>query len=108
MQTGKFATKTGCFRNKIPLDPSEWTIAKTLGANDIQTAYFGKWHLGNPDSFGSVIKAERGGYESWLAANLLEFVSNSYDTRLYDSNNEEVRLPGYRVDAVVDLSLIHI
>ena len=21
MQTGKFATKTGCFRNKIPLDP---------------------------------------------------------------------------------------
>ena len=108
MQTGKFATKTGCFRNKIPLDPSEWTIAKTLGANDIQTAYFGKWHLGNPDSFGSVIKAERGGYESWLAANLLEFVSNSYDTRLYDSNNEEVRLPGYRVDAVVDAAIRYV
>ena len=108
MQTGKFATKTGCFRNKIPLDLSEWTIAKTLEANLIQTAYFGKWHLGNPDSFGSVIKPERGGYEFWLAANLLEFVSNSYDTRLYDSNNEEVRLPGYRIDAVVDAAIRYV
>jgi arylsulfatase A-like enzyme len=108
MQTGKFATKTGCFRNKIPLDPSEWTIAKALGSNKIQTAYFGKWHLGNPNSFGKVSKKERGGYEFWLAANLLEFVSNSYDARLYDSNDQEVRLPGYRVDAVVDAAIRYI
>ena len=92
----------------IPLAPSEQTIAKTLEANDIQTAYFGKWHLGNPSSFGIVNKPERGGYEFWLAANLLEFVSNSYDTRLYDFNNEEVCLPGYRVDAVVDAAIRYV
>ena len=44
----------------------------------------------------------RGGYQDWLAANLLEFVSDAYDCRLYDEAGVEHRLPGYRADAVTD------
>src|SRR5690606_37673236 len=52
-----------------------------------------------------VPEAERGGYEYWLAANLLEFSSDSYDTVLYDNDNRRVKLPGYRVDAVTDAAI---
>ena len=105
MQTGKYATQTGCFRNMIPLRLTEETVAKLLAREGYQTGYIGKWHLGDPDSHGPVVEKERGGYQFWLAANLLEFVSDAYDTRLWDNQNQEVRLPGYRVDALTDAAI---
>lgn len=43
-----------------------------------------------------------GGYEYWLGLNILEFFSNAYDTVIYNNDCEEVKLPGYRVDAFMD------
>ena len=50
----------------------------------------------------------RGGYQSWLAANILESVSDAYDTRLWDEAGREHKLPGYRVDALTDAAIRHI
>ena len=47
----------------------------------------------------------RGGYDYWLAANHLEFVSDAYDARLFDGDGNEQKLPGYRVDAQTDAAI---
>ncbi len=105
LQTGKYATTTGCFRNGIPLPRTERTLAHHFGDAGYETAYIGKWHLAGSSVHGPVPEADRGGYQRWLAANVLEFVSDSYDMRLYDEGNNEVELPGYRVDAQTDAAI---
>ncbi len=44
----------------------------------------------------------------WLAANLLEFTSDVYDTVVFDNDNQPVKLPGYRVDALTDAAIRYI
>mgnify|MGYP000337894895 CR=1 FL=1 len=51
---------------------------------------------------GPVPEHEQGGYDYWLGANLLEFVSEPYHTVLYDRQGAAHELPGYRVDAITD------
>ena len=51
---------------------------------------------------GPVPEEHRGGYDYWLASNVLEFTSDAYQTTLYDNDNKPVDLPGYRVDALTD------
>lgn len=108
MQTGMYATENGCYRNLIPLDTSHRTLAHYFNEAGYETGYIGKWHLGSDDSHGAVAKEERGGYKYWLAANLLEFVSDAYDARFYDEDDEEHKLPGYRVDAQTDAAIRYI
>lgn len=108
MQTGMYATENGSFRNGIDLDPQWSTLAHHFNDAGYETGYIGKWHLGNMDSFGAVEESQRGGYKYWLASNLLEFVSDAYDTRLYDNDKNEVRLPGYRVDAMTDAAIRYV
>lgn len=105
MQTGQYATTTGCYRNGIPLPQTARTLAHYFREGGYQTAYIGKWHLGKEQR---VPEAERGGYEYWLGANTLEMVSDAYDTVLYDNDQNEVRLPGYRVDAMTDAAIRYI
>lgn len=105
LQTGLYATQTGCWRNGIALDPGLPTLARHFNAAGYHTGYIGKWHLGAPDESGPVAEELRGGYTEWLAANALEFTSDAYRTCLYDNNNREVRLPGYRVDALTDAAI---
>jgi arylsulfatase A-like enzyme len=57
------------------------------------------------DYHGAVPRDGQGGYRTWLGANLLEFVSDAYDTRLWDNDGHEHRLPGYRVDAQADAAI---
>lgn len=108
MQTGLYATETGCYRNAISLRPDQDTIAQHFNAAGYQTGYIGKWHLADMDSHGPVPPEQRGGYQYWLAANLLEFTSDAYDCRLYDGDGQEQRLPGYRVDAMTDAAIRYI
>ncbi len=108
MQTGMYATENGCYRNLIPLDQSHRTLAHHFNDAGYETGYIGKWHLASGDSHGPVAEEERGGYKYWLAANLLEFVSDAYDTRFYDDDGNEQRLPGYRVDAQTDAAIRYI
>ncbi len=106
LQTGLYATQTGVWKNFIPLDPGLKTLARYYNEAGYQTGYIGKWHLGTPE--GAVPVEERGGYRKWLAANLLEFVSDAYDCVLFDEENRQVKLPGYRVDAMTDAAIRHI
>ena len=50
----------------------------------------------------------RGGYQDWLASNILEFTSDAYQTRLWDNDQQPVDLPGYRVDALADATIRYI
>lgn len=105
LQTGMYATTAGVHHNGLALDPAIDTIADHLGRAGYRTGYVGKWHLAGDEHRGAVPEHLRGGYQHWMAANLLEFVSDAYDTRLYDEHGREHRLPGYRADAVTDAAI---
>lgn len=102
LQTGLYATQTGCYRNGIPLPGDMKTLAHYFRDAGYTTGYIGKWHLADNSSSGPVDESQRGGYEYWLASNLLEFTSDAYDMVMYDNDGEAVKLPGYRVDAQTD------
>lgn len=105
LQTGLYASNTGCFRNGIALGAGARTLAHYFSAAGYATAYIGKWHLADQDP---VPAAQRGGYDFWLAANVLEFTSDAYDTVVYDRDDRSVKLPGYRVDALTDAAIRYI
>ncbi|MGH3146400.1 MAG: sulfatase-like hydrolase/transferase [Rubrobacter sp.] len=111
LQTGLYATQTGCFRNGVPLPTDARTMAHHFREAGYETGYVGKWHLAGAlenGATGPVEPGRRGGYEYWLASNMLEFTSDAYDTVLYDGAGEAVKLPGYRVDALTDASIRYI
>ena len=105
LQTGQYQTRTGCFRNGIPLPAGVKTLAHHFRAGGYTTGYIGKWHLGRSEP---VAEADRGGYEYWLGANALESTSDTYDTVVYDHADRRVKLPGYRVDALTDAAIRYI
>ncbi|MCL4506503.1 MAG: sulfatase-like hydrolase/transferase [Chloroflexi bacterium] len=105
LQTGRYATQVGCFRNGIALPQSSRTLAHNFNEAGYQTAYIGKWHLADTDP---VPAEQRGGYQYWLGANALEFTSEPYNTVMYDNDNRPVKLPGYRVDAQTDAAIRYI
>jgi arylsulfatase A-like enzyme len=108
LQTGRYASAAGVPTNNVMLPESERTLAHYFGAAGYQTAYIGKWHLSGPGYRAAVPAERRGGYDYWLAAEVLEFTSNAYDTVLYDNDNRPVKLPGYRVDALTDAAIRYI
>lgn len=105
LQSGLYPTTTGCWRNSIPLPRDCKTLAQCFRENGYRTGYIGKWHLGKHQALHA---DERGGYQDWLASNLLEFCSDAYETVLYDENCDPVRLPGYRVDALCDRAIRYV
>lgn len=102
LQTGMYATQTGSWRNGIPLRKDLKTLAHYFREAGYTTGYIGKWHLAAKDP---VPADERGGYEYWLAANALEHTSDAYDCVVYNNDEEAVKLPGYRVDALTDAAI---
>jgi arylsulfatase A-like enzyme len=108
LQTGRWPTAIGCYRNGIPLPVGEPTLAHRFAAAGYETAYMGKWHLADDDVAGPVRPEQRGGYERWLTANLLEFTSDAYETTLYDERGEPHDLPGYRADALTDAAISYL
>ncbi|UFU06132.1 sulfatase-like hydrolase/transferase [Ruania halotolerans] len=105
MQTGMYPSASGCFRNQLTLDSELPTLAACFHGAGYATGYIGKWHLGDPDVAGPVEQGERGGYQDWLAANVLEHTSDAYNTVVYDDEGDPVRLPGYRADALTDAAI---
>ncbi|MHB0937492.1 MAG: sulfatase-like hydrolase/transferase [Armatimonadota bacterium] len=111
LQTGKYATETGCFRNNIALPLDERTIAHDLADAGYEVGYLGKWHLastGNDENFRerAVPPERRGGYtDFWLASDVLEFTSHGYDGHLFNAEMQQVDFTGYRVDAQTDFAL---
>lgn len=105
MQTGCYPSRSGSYNNDRHLPPHTRTLAHEFRDAGYETAYLGKWHLAPRENPRTVPVEFRGGYEFWLAANVLELVSDAYDTRLYDGEGNEHRPPGYRVDALTDAAL---
>jgi arylsulfatase A-like enzyme len=105
LQTGLYATTTGCFRNGVPLPTDARTLAHHFRDAGYDTGYIGKWHLADEEP---VPEPKRGGYQYWLASNVLEFTSDTYRTVMYDTENRPVRLPGYRVDALTDAAIRYV
>ncbi|MGW4164472.1 sulfatase-like hydrolase/transferase [Streptomyces sp. NPDC004788] len=106
LQTGRFPTATGVFRNGLPLAAGIPTLAGCFAAAGYVTGYIGKWHLaGDGHPAGPVPAGLRGGYQRWLASDRLEFTSDAYRTVLYDEEGGPVRLPGYRSDALIDAAI---
>ena len=104
LQTGRYATETGVYVNGRAPHRDLPTLAGLFGAAGYRTGYLGKWHLSTAGP-GPVPPEQRGGYQDWLASNVLEFTSDAYRTRMYDGNGAAVDLPGYRVDAVTDAAI---
>jgi len=119
IQTGKYAAEVGCFRNDIALPLKEETIAHYLSDSGYEVGYIGKWHLASNYSGGHAPAGQvsvdyktkpipferRGGYQDyWLASDVLEFTSHSYDGHMFggDMNRREFPEGRYRVDAQTD------
>ncbi len=105
LQTGRYATAVGCWRNGRPLPRTQKTLAHHFNDAGYDTAYIGKWHLASEQA---VKPAERGGYRYWLASNATEMDSDAYDCILHDGRGKRVKLPGYRVDAMTDAAIRYI
>lgn len=113
LQSGKYATQSGCYRNAIALPAGQKTLADYFHAEGYQTAYVGKWHLAsNRTSYTAPFDEEnfetraiplerRGGYRDfWMAADLLEMTSHGYDGCVFDGNGEKKEFIGYRADCI--------
>ena len=115
IQTGKYATETGCFRNGIGLPLDDKTIAHWLAEAGYEVGYIGKWHLASTKGLEgedidyqtkAVPPEHRGGYtDYWIASDILEFTSHGYDGHMFDADMNKVELKGYRVDCVTDYVL---
>ncbi len=117
LQTGTWATESGCFRNNIALPDGTRTIAHHLSGAGYEAGYIGKWHLastGGVDGREEVnLRMEpvppeyRGGYDDyWLAADVLEFTSHGIEGGyMFDGDGNKVEFPGYRVDSQTDFVL---
>jgi len=120
LQTGKWATETGCFRNGIALRGQEKTIAHYLSQAGYEVGYIGKWHLASTSGVPgrnadyrtrAVPPDRRGGYRDfWLASDVLEFTSHSYDGRMFDGHGNTRQFPPgrYRADVLTDWALEYI
>lgn len=107
LQTGLYATQTGCVDNNRTLPLTARTLAHHFADAGYDTGYIGKWHLCRTVA-GPVPRERRAGYRHWLASNVLEFTSDAYDTVVFDENDRPVKLPGYRVDALTDAAIRYI
>lgn len=122
LQTGLYATQTGCYRNNIALPKGITTIADRFNSHNYETAYIGKWHLASnggesSDDIGEsfnyrteAVPVElRGGYKDyWMAADVLEFTSKGYGGYVYDIDNNKIEFSGYRPDCLTDYAVDYI
>jgi len=119
LQTGKYPTEIGCYRNAIGLPISNQNIADFFSNNGYEVAYIGKWHLASTlgksedcklkklDYRTNSIPPElRGGYKDyWLASDVLEHTSHAYHGHLFDGKGVKREFSGYRVDCLTDYVL---
>ncbi|WMX48501.1 sulfatase-like hydrolase/transferase [Streptomyces roseicoloratus] len=106
LQTGRFPTGSGVFRDGLPLGADVPTLAEAFAAAGYVTGYLGTWHLaGEEHPDGPVPPGRRGGYAHWLASDRLASTPDAYRTVLYNGDGEPVRLPGYRSDALIDAAI---
>ena len=118
LQTGRYATETGCYTNDLALRLNEKTMAHYLSTAGYEVGYIGKWHLASNHTFGywagqgevldylhgPVPPNRRGGYKDfWLARDALEFFTKPNEGCIFDmAGNKREYHNRYRVDAQTD------
>jgi arylsulfatase A-like enzyme len=107
LQTGMYQNVTGAFRNDALPPVGTPMLGNYFADAGYRTGYIGKWHLSDK-GVGGVPRERRGGYDYWLASNVLEMTSDAYRTRLFDNDQQSIDLPGYRVDAVADAMIRYV
>ena len=111
LQTGMYATETGCHTNARMLPTDVPTIAKAFNDGGYETAYVGKWHLASDGWDQRIINKpipvdRRGGYRDyWIASDVLEFTSHGYEGYLFDTQGNRVDFEGYRVDCTANFAI---
>ena len=113
LQSGMYATETGCYVNGIALPNTITPLAEYFNRAGYQTAYIGKWHLGSDRYPGigvhcektAIPKDRQGKYQYWRAADCLEFTSHGYDGYVFDGDGNRLDFKGYRADCINDYAL---
>lgn len=113
LQSGMYATETGCYTNGIALPQDITPLAEYFNCAGYQTAYIGKWHLGSDKYPGigvhcektAIPKDRQGKYQYWRAADCLEFTSHGYDGYVFDGDGNKIDFTGYRADCINDFAL---
>ncbi len=107
LQTGRYATELGCYRNDIELPLDVKPLASYFNENGYETAYVGKWHLASNADKGirhattAVPQERRGAYRDyWMAADVLECTSHGYNGYVFDGENVKREFVGYRADCI--------
>ena len=114
LMSGKYATRTGCYKNGIALPVDCDTVAKKLNRIGYKTAYVGKWHLattkGQFDNHRKPIPEElRGGFKDYFTgSDSLESTSHPYEGYVFDKDKNKITFNKYRVDAITDYALDYI
>lgn len=104
LQTGRYATEAGVWKNGLTLDPQVPTLASQFRQAGYDTCYIGKWHL-SATYHEPVPEPLRGGFDDWFACDGLEHTTMPYHGVIYDKHNTPVDLRGYRVDALTDIAI---
>lgn len=107
LQSGMYATQTGCYRNNIELPLTTHALAEYFNEAGYETAYVGKWHLASNKKKGllygtrAVPEERRGGYRDyWMAADVLECTSHGYNGFVFDKDCKKHEFIGYRADCI--------
>lgn len=109
IQSGVYATETGCYKNNISLPRDITPLAEFFNTEGYDTAYIGKWHLASDRGFNcekEAIPRERlSGYRYFRGADVLEFTSHGYDGYVFDEEGNRIDFTGYRADRINDFAL---
>ena len=106
LQTGKYATANGVFRNHIPLPQTQPMLARSLTIAGYDAGYVGKFHISSVRT-DPVPFEERAGYNGfWEAADTLEFTSGPYEGHIFDADNHPIEFKNqYRTDFLTDRAI---
>ncbi len=112
LQSGKYASQTGCFKNNIALPENSKTLASYFNENGYDTAYIGKWHLASDSKNDYKTKpmpeSRCGDYKYRRSADVLEFTSHGYNGYIYDESGKRIDFKGYRADKINDFAIEYI